>query len=708
MRYVILLLAVALGVLGVGGVSWAATQSSVSQYGITWTFDHAYEVGQFANGDYWVIGPITLTGITATNEGPVVRASLSGQTTRDATNVTVNGSMINPTPAIYPDQGFDTRIAAYSEALNIARKGGSPLSASNTRSVPAGSSICSASSRFNHGSGDHAMLLDFAVLTVLPSAPAAGSFRPPYTGTDKTIHWNKSQLNYSILKKLTPVAGMSSPTSAGLTRPWVVISTDYNTARDFAPFNNQPEYDRDAGFVIQRSLLELHQNYSDATKELAYVRFVQLGIDIYAGLRYGKQVMGGVPYDVYQGNTWTKTPLIIAALALNDANIAHFCNPQHVIYALPPPMFYQGGVPLKRIGDFANYVRPVDANTQVNDQYLSESRPRYAYSMQMVGLPDWGAPPTNTGGGMNWDCIYRNVRYVGMAGNALGLFLTTGAKALANDPAWFDYFDRAYSTYENNPATAGQLESYITLFWNANRSLGATPWTRSAPFAGPGRISTKINNSTLDIHFTDNVTAAGGGLTIATTGPAITATYVSGNGSTNHRYNLSRPVVAGEVLSYSYAQPGNGWKATQGGLNVPSVTAMPIVNYLTPESGGGGGRMPGGGGGGDTTPPTMVITGPTSNIQYSTSNAAITIAGTASDAALSTVRAHMNGATVGVIPLAGTTSWSGNVTLNAGVTNITVIARDTTGNEYCDLLSVTYTPTGGGPENNGDRPHYFD
>jgi hypothetical protein len=33
------------------------TESSIEQYGITWTFDKEYQCGQFVNGDYWVLGP---------------------------------------------------------------------------------------------------------------------------------------------------------------------------------------------------------------------------------------------------------------------------------------------------------------------------------------------------------------------------------------------------------------------------------------------------------------------------------------------------------------------------------------------------------------------------------------------------------------------------------------------------------------------------
>ncbi|HOI55296.1 MAG TPA: hypothetical protein PLP01_08615, partial [Phycisphaerae bacterium] len=35
----------------------------VSQYGITWTFDAPARVGRFVNGDYYVVGPVTVKEI---------------------------------------------------------------------------------------------------------------------------------------------------------------------------------------------------------------------------------------------------------------------------------------------------------------------------------------------------------------------------------------------------------------------------------------------------------------------------------------------------------------------------------------------------------------------------------------------------------------------------------------------------------------------
>ncbi|MGH9857084.1 MAG: hypothetical protein ACRD4B_04480, partial [Acidobacteriota bacterium] len=49
---------------GTDCVGQAQTASSVTQYGITWTFSQPKQVGQFANGDWWVVGPVTINSIT--------------------------------------------------------------------------------------------------------------------------------------------------------------------------------------------------------------------------------------------------------------------------------------------------------------------------------------------------------------------------------------------------------------------------------------------------------------------------------------------------------------------------------------------------------------------------------------------------------------------------------------------------------------------
>ena len=71
--------------LGLPNTSLSAT--SITQYGITWTFDTNYTTGQFINGDYWVID--SGNGVKIINISP-------GHSTHPTTGKAINGSMINP------------------------------------------------------------------------------------------------------------------------------------------------------------------------------------------------------------------------------------------------------------------------------------------------------------------------------------------------------------------------------------------------------------------------------------------------------------------------------------------------------------------------------------------------------------------------------------------------------------------------------------
>jgi hypothetical protein len=70
-------------------------KGDASQHGITWTFDKPVPVGRFVNGDYYVVGPVTVVSITP--------APVWGEDARD-------GSVLNQPPnAGY--SGFDSRSA---------------------------------------------------------------------------------------------------------------------------------------------------------------------------------------------------------------------------------------------------------------------------------------------------------------------------------------------------------------------------------------------------------------------------------------------------------------------------------------------------------------------------------------------------------------------------------------------------------------------
>ncbi len=147
-----------------GTCGQVTTASSVSQYGITWTFDSAKPVGQFANGDYWVAGPVTITSMSPAY---------------DAANK-LNGWQVNPTQT--SSQGFDGLAYDFNAALIPSL----PYNAVGGQSIVKAVSV--GAPRSNCMS-DGSCVQKAAVLTVLGSVPANNGstvFRPPYFGTNKS------------------------------------------------------------------------------------------------------------------------------------------------------------------------------------------------------------------------------------------------------------------------------------------------------------------------------------------------------------------------------------------------------------------------------------------------------------------------------------------------------------------------------------------
>ena len=394
----------------------APAANSVSQFGITWTFSADRPVGQYTNGDYWVVGPVTIT-------------SIAPASTTDATGWTRNGTVINPLPSnVYQGQGFDSSItASWDPALNVAPSfRGQPLVA------PAGTSVVSTISVDTANTGSMRKQVEVgAVLTVMGSAPTAGSFRPPMVGTDKPQRWNKSQLRYDILKKLAPVP--STPALADVEsyfeKPWFAMR-ETSSVQSFSPLQNMPNYGRDQAAQLSLGLLSLQLNYTDAQKEKLYIRLVQYGIDIYGAMKAGMffQDNGGQ-------NAGRKAPLVLAALALNDADMLEWANAaKHKVFQEDLTTFYVTQDDVGRV------------------MYTDDGRPRETYRQEHVGLPEWGEQHTSAPrrDGSNWSTAY--YRQVGGAwiGNILAMKLTTGGEAAWNYPVVFAYADRYWSIEGQN------------------------------------------------------------------------------------------------------------------------------------------------------------------------------------------------------------------------------------------------------------------
>lgn len=532
--------------LSIASAACAAT--SVARHGITWTFNADYTVGQYANGDYYVVAPsgLTITGISPASTNTAGRI--------------INGSMVNPVAGQFAESGFDTLNLFYDAALNVARPGGNDLSAGNPLVLAAGSSLVSSVS---FATSRRPQLTDAAVLTVVSSAPASGSFRPPYCGTEKTHYWNKTDLNYGLLRNLAAPA--FTPTlatqAAAMSRVWIEIDTAHS-GRYMHPSNNQPDYGRDLASVSGIAMLLLHLNASEVEKEALLVNLVQYGLDV-----YGSAVSGG--HWVANGghNVGRKAPMLFAGLILGDSAITAYADKTtHFIFQEDQQAFV---------------VAVGDVGKSVDDTYISLGRQRLTYTTAMIGLPEWGIEHANDGSvdGSNWNAIYRNVNYGVNAQHALAMQLTTGAKAAWNWNPYFDFIDRAVSV---DPS---YLSSWTLSYWNSHRALGAALWSPAAPVPAPAYIP--VNGLTIRTGLTSraSIGAGGsGGLAITASGGAVSATY-SSISATEIIWTLSRTIGTGETVTVAYTQPGNGIENPFDGQDVANFTGLAVVNYSTASGG---------------------------------------------------------------------------------------------------------------------------
>jgi len=168
---------------------------------ITWKFSEEKTVGQYANGDYWVLGPVTITEITphirVGGEEGVGSTEYATDYLRHITDGddVLNGWQVNPFPFefdSFPDkkalQGFDTRAGSFSKS----KLPDLPYLAHPGESIVKSTFMPLSQELIDQGHWNchrhRPCLNSVAILTVVDEIPAddgATVFRPPYVGTDK-------------------------------------------------------------------------------------------------------------------------------------------------------------------------------------------------------------------------------------------------------------------------------------------------------------------------------------------------------------------------------------------------------------------------------------------------------------------------------------------------------------------------------------------
>lgn len=430
--------------LGMVGLLPGAT--SISQYGITWTFAADMQTGQFVNGDYWVVGPVTITGITPAS------TVVSGRT--------MNGSMVNPTAGISVQQGFDSSMTAngFNAALNAARPGGNDLSPGNPLVLAAGSSLISTIS--HPTAGNRPQLTDAAVLTVLAAPPPANAFRPPYCGTDKVIIATEADIDYSKVASLAKPASTPNLTTVTnyFTRPWIEINTEFG-GREMHPVNNQPNYGRDLSNQLVLGLLSLQLDYSNAEKRDLMIRLVQYGLDV-----YGAATTGGFWRENGGHNMGRKMPLLLAATVLNNASIRAYGNAAtHFKFQDDLQTFYVTQVTVNL------------TNSLSWDPDIRNGAPE-PYIVTDIGLPEWGITHVKKPAADNkaWTAIYRNIASSATIGHILTAHIM-GLRATWNWPAAFDYYDRYWEIEKSTKVSTNTPSQFVRDMWTAYRNATVGP-----------------------------------------------------------------------------------------------------------------------------------------------------------------------------------------------------------------------------------------
>lgn len=407
----------------------AQSHSQIAQFGITWTFDRSYPAGQFANGDWWVVGPVRIVKI---DPAPTSSGRIK------------NGSMINPDPS-GARQGYDSTMAnvSYVASLNVARN----VSSATPLVVQPNSSLVSTISEAQ--AAVRPQMNTCAILTVLNSPAPAGAFRPAYCGTDKSIRFNKGQLDYSKLLGLKPTASTPSisETERSFERPWLDHVGGW-VGRFCHPKANMPDYGRDLSSVIGVGALVLHLDYAQSRKELLMVRYVQLGIDL-----YGIAMNGGTSNWVGNGGhaSGRKWPILFAGIVLDDPGMKDI-GKQNVAFGEDQQTFY---------------VRETSPGVYNGGHG--------GYKATHVGMPEWGIKHVLNPKEDNVSWTNPPYRKCCTANAWIGFVLAArlmGAESLWNHDVLFEYMDKyvAEGKRQNFPMWEMAWEPWCMEMWNAYRS----------------------------------------------------------------------------------------------------------------------------------------------------------------------------------------------------------------------------------------------
>jgi hypothetical protein len=396
-------------------------RGSVAKDGITWTFSQSVPVGKFVNGDYFVVGPVTITSI------------LPRPTTSKPYK---NGSVVN-LPTSNGKSGFDSRL---NDGVDESWWFDASLRRYPPITLNPGDAIVSSISLAKSHSLPEVMrstdksvspVKTMSVLTVLAAAPSSGVFRPSYCDRSQTIY-RAGQIQRSLLPSLSPPNSEGTPALAQFEywyrRPWI----DTNPFLFDAPAKYMPSYGQHIAFADSYAGLLLMLNFPATEKVKLTNYLVQYGIDLYGC------VQAGVSWPAFGGHhSGRKFPIVFAGIMLNDDGMKNVSTRFPLSFGEDMQSVYVSKIP-------GNYTHAWQGATVIYGGHYGVEPDGTPVSPGLYGPYEQLQPrdwPLLDGDEQLGEAYRRCCTSVSWVGEALTIRLLDGL-SVWNYPDFFDYVDR--------------------------------------------------------------------------------------------------------------------------------------------------------------------------------------------------------------------------------------------------------------------------
>lgn len=561
----------------------AIVAESVAAAGVTFLFAAPRPCGQYANGDWWVLGPVSITTMT-----PASTTQASG-TDADGVayaNRVMHGTMVNPGNRVWAaggllanntdnsKQGWDglhrellgapTDKNIYESTFNRdPGVMGEPLVVTKGSVVKFVSNPTPPAQRRPVG-------LDMVVLTVVDAIPAADAIRPGVSRADKTSPCRLSEFNLDVFQNLAPTA--NAPTfeqALGWVDRYIEAGqVDFLNNYSHKGINNHPEYGRNVGNELHRALLCLHlKTFSSEQKLTLLSHMAAIADDFVARHEENGVTLGG------GGGNQFKKPVVALCAAALGANApaswrTHLSDAENFRWAEDSQIFSVDGIDISL------------------PRTTADGRPRSPYTYQMFGSADWGEAASYQieRSGSNWNAFYRDIVAYSLYPGALAVELTAGAKAGWDHPEFWLYMDTVYLRRREGGAGNTMLPF----------GLEMTDAYRPVKTAAPAIVDAGIKGDAIWLRF-DHA------LDELATPPATSDFAVNVNGSPvtisgvlvwrqNAGLTLAGPVAGNDVVTVSYSSGASKLRSVDK-VNVASFTEQALVNR-TDKVGGPNGAFP--------------------------------------------------------------------------------------------------------------------